>query len=150
VPYLPQGQAPENQQVYIFQDLRTLSVLAGGEESHLGFVYFKCSHRLRAYLSELQPRTPTAGMRTGRRQLLGAYVVSVQGRSVFAVDQANLALTAAFDAGAAGDPIELVFAPESRSDAVYFRRTPLRLQLSQLKRIHALRNIGGEGFGLSP
>jgi hypothetical protein len=39
-----------------FQDLRTLSVLAGGENSHLGFVFSKYSHRLRAYLSELQPR----------------------------------------------------------------------------------------------
>jgi hypothetical protein len=29
-----------------FQDLRTLSVLAGGEDSYLGFVFFKCSHRL--------------------------------------------------------------------------------------------------------
>jgi hypothetical protein len=96
-----------------FQDLRTLSVLAGGENSHLGFVFSKCSHHLRAYLSELQPRTPAAGIRNGRRQLVGAYVVSIQGRSVFTVEQANLTLTAAFDATAAGDPIEFVFAPES-------------------------------------
>jgi hypothetical protein len=29
-----------------FQDLRTLFVLAGGEDSHLGFVFSECSHRL--------------------------------------------------------------------------------------------------------
>jgi hypothetical protein len=110
-----------------FQDLRTLSVLAGGDDSHLGFVFLKSSHRLRAYLSELQPRTPATGIRNGRRQLIGAYVVSIQGRSVFTIEQANLALTAAFDAIAAGNPIEFVFAPESRSDAVDFRRLPLHL-----------------------
>jgi hypothetical protein len=128
-----------------FQDLRTLSVLAGGEDSHLGFVFSKCSHRLRAYLSELRPRTPAAGIRNGRRQLAGAYVVSIQGRPVSTVEQANLALTAAFDATAAGDHIEFVLAPESQSDAVDFRHPPLHLRLSQLKRIHALRTVSGEG-----
>jgi hypothetical protein len=63
-----------------FQDLGTLSVLAGGEDLHLGFVFSKCSHRLRAYLSELKPRTPTAGIRNGCRQLVGAYVVSLHFR----------------------------------------------------------------------
>jgi hypothetical protein len=53
-----------------FQDLRTLSVLAGGEDSHLGFLFSKCSHRLRDFLSELQPRTPAAGIRNGRLQLV--------------------------------------------------------------------------------
>jgi hypothetical protein len=38
----------------LFQDLRTLSVLAGSEDSHFGFVFSKCSHHLCAYLSELQ------------------------------------------------------------------------------------------------
>jgi hypothetical protein len=92
-----------------FQDLRTLSVLAGGEYSHLRFVFYKCSHRLCAYLTELQPRTPAAGMRNGRCQLVGAYVLSIQGRSVSTVEQANLAFTAAFDDTAAGDPIEFGF-----------------------------------------
>jgi hypothetical protein len=91
----------------------------------LGSIFSECSHRLRAYLSELQPRTPAAGIRNGRRQLVGAYVVSIQGRSVFTIEQANLALAAAFDASAAGDPIEFVFAPESGSDAVDFRLSPL-------------------------
>jgi hypothetical protein len=100
-------------------------------------------------LSELQPRTPAAGIRNGRCQLVGAYAASIQGRSVFTVEQANLALTAAFDATAAGDPIEFVFAPESRSDAVDFRRPPMHLQLSQLKRIHALRTVSGEGDSAS-
>jgi hypothetical protein len=43
-----------------FQDLRTLSVPVAGEDPHLGFIFSKCSHRLRAYLSEVQPRTPIA------------------------------------------------------------------------------------------
>jgi hypothetical protein len=47
----------------------------------LGFFVSKCSHRLRAYLSEFQLRTPAAGIRNGRRQLVGAYVVSIQGES---------------------------------------------------------------------
>jgi hypothetical protein len=116
-----------------------------GEDSHLGFVFSKCSHCLRAYLNELQPGTPAAGIRNGRRQLVDAYVVSIQGHSVFTVEQANLALTTTFDARAAGDPIGFVFAPESRSDAVDLRRPPLHLQLSQLKRIHALRTVSGKG-----
>ena len=130
-------------------NLRTLSAPVAGEDTHLGFIFFKCSHRLRAYLSELQPRTPAAGIRNGGRQLIGAYIVSIHGRSVFTVEQANLALTAAFDATAAGDPIEFAFAPESRSDAVDFRRPPLHLQLSQLKRIHAFRTVSGDGDSAS-
>jgi hypothetical protein len=75
--------------------------------------------------------------------------VSIQGRSVFTVQQANLALTSTFDDSAAGDPVEFVFAPESRSDAVDFRRPPLHLQLSQLTRINALRTVSGEGDSAS-
>jgi hypothetical protein len=68
--------------------------------------------------------------------------VSIQGRSVFTVEQANLALTAAFNASTAGERIEFVFTRESRSDAVDFLRPPI--QLSQLKRIHALGTVSGE------
>jgi hypothetical protein len=100
-------------------------------------------------LSELQPRTPAAIIRNSRRQLVGAHVVSIQGRSVLTVEQAHLALTSAFNASAAGDPIKLVFAPESRSDAVDFCRQPLHLQLSQLKWIQALRTVSGEGDSAS-
>jgi hypothetical protein len=90
------------------KNLRTLSVLAGGEVSHFEFLFSECSHRhrLRAYLTELKPITPTTGIRSGCGQLIGASVVSIQGRSVFTVKQADLALTAAFDASAAGDPIK--------------------------------------------
>jgi hypothetical protein len=137
-----------NVSVNPFQDIRTLSVLAGGEDSHLGFVFSKCSHRLRAYLSELQPRTPAAGIRNGRRQFVDAYE-SIQSRSVFTVEQANLAVNAAFDASAASVLIEFVFAPESRSDAVDFRRPPLHLQLSQLNRIRAIRTDSGGGNSAS-
>jgi hypothetical protein len=60
-----------------------LSVLADGEDSHLGFVFSKCSHRLHIYLSNLQSRTPAAGIRNGHRQIVGAYAVSIQGRTVY-------------------------------------------------------------------
>jgi hypothetical protein len=76
--------------------------------------------------------------------LVGAHVVSIQGRSVFTAEQANLAPTATLDASKGSDPIDFVFAPKYRSDAVDFRRPPLHLQLSQLKRIHALRTVSGE------
>ena len=39
----------------LFQDLRTQSVPADGENLHLGFVFAECSHCLRANLSEVQP-----------------------------------------------------------------------------------------------
>jgi hypothetical protein len=43
----------------------------------------------------------------------------------------------------------IVFAPEFRSDAVDFLRTPQHLQLSQLKQIHALRTVSGDGDSAS-
>jgi hypothetical protein len=65
-------------------------------------------------------RTPAAGIRNGRRQLAGAYVISIQAHSDFTVDQANHTLATTFDASAARDPIEFDFAPESRPDAIDF------------------------------
>jgi hypothetical protein len=62
--------------------LRALSVPVAGEDTLLGFVFSECSHRLRACLSTLQPRAP----------------VSIQGRSVCTVEQANLAPTPTLDA----------------------------------------------------
>ncbi len=67
--------------------------------------------------SPLRKRTLAAGVRTGRHQPVGTNVVC-RGRSAFTVVQASLALTAAFDATTAGDPIAFVFAPESRSDSL--------------------------------
>jgi hypothetical protein len=77
--------------------------------------------------------------------------LSIQGRPVFTVEQADLTPTATFDASKGNDPIDSVFAHESRSDTVDFRRLllPLHLQLSQLRRIHALRTISGEGDSAS-
>jgi hypothetical protein len=84
-------------------------------------------------LNAFQPRTP----------------VSIQGRSVSTLEQANLAPTATLDATKRSDPIDFVSAPEHHSDAVDFRRPPLHLQLSQLKRIHALCTVSGEGDSAS-
>jgi hypothetical protein len=97
-----------------FQDLLPLAVVSDGEDSHLW----------RAFSIELQPRAPANGIRNGHRQLVAAYVVSSQEGSVITLKQANLAVTAAFDASAAGDPIEFLFAAESRSDTVDFRFAP--------------------------
>jgi hypothetical protein len=72
------------------------------------------------------------------RQLVGTSAVSIQGRSVFIVEQANLDLTAVFDASAVGDLIESF---SLRSLDV--RHPPLHLQLSQLKLIHAVRTAPG-------
>lgn len=70
-----------------------------------------------------------APIRYGRRQLVGAYVISIQGRPVFTIEQATLALSSTFDAAAPCDPIKFVFAAESRADAVDLRRPQLHLQL---------------------
>jgi hypothetical protein len=83
--------------------------------------------------SPLRKRTLAAGVRTGRHQPVGTNVVC-RGRSAFTVVQASLALTAAFDASAVGDLIELVFARESRPDAINFRPPSLHIQLSPLNR----------------
>jgi hypothetical protein len=87
-------------------------------------------------------RTQATGIRNCRHRIVGAYVVSIQGRSAFTVEQANLALTIAFDAIAAADSIEFVFSPKSHSDAFDFRRL---LKLSQVKRIRPLRTVIAEG-----
>jgi hypothetical protein len=105
-----------------FQDLRTLAVSAAGDDSQPGFVFSKCSHHLRAHLSKLQPLAFATAVASSSAP------TSIQGRSVFTVEEANLALTTAYDTSAAGDPIE--FAYEFRSDAVDFRLSPLHLQLS--------------------
>jgi hypothetical protein len=70
-------------------------------------------------------------------------------RSVLTVEHANLAPTATLDASNRSDPIDFVFAPESRCDAVDFRHPPLHLLLSQLKRIHALRTVCQRPFALT-
>jgi hypothetical protein len=90
----------------VCSNLRTLSVPVAGGDTHLGFVFSECTHRLRACLSALQPRTP----------------ISIQCRSVFTVEQGNLAPTATLDASKWSDPIDFVFAPDYRSDVVDFRR----------------------------
>jgi hypothetical protein len=67
-----------------FRDLCTLSVPVADEDSDLIFTSSNCSHRLRTYLSALQPRTSAA---------------------LFSLSSKPLTLTADFDAcEAAGDP----------------------------------------------
>jgi hypothetical protein len=75
---------------------------------------------------------------------IGAYVVSIQSRSLFfSVPCFHRCFRRS---SAAGDQIRFFLTAESRSDSVDFRRPSLHLQLSQqLKRIHALRTVSGRG-----
>jgi hypothetical protein len=82
----------------------------------LGIHLYPSSVRIRRWVCFLQvlssppcilERTPAAGIRSSRGQLVSAYV-----------KLANHALAADFDSSATCDPIEFVFACESRSYAV--------------------------------
>jgi hypothetical protein len=88
------------------------------EDSHVGIVCFKCSRRLRACLSELQPLASATTVVGARRRLRCVD----PGRS----SKPTLVLTAAFDAIAAGYPIEFDFGPESRFDVVDFSSSKTR------------------------
>jgi hypothetical protein len=56
-------------------------------------------------------RNPASGIRNGRHHIVGTCVVSIQSRYALTVKQANLALTAAFDAIAAAAPSNLLSLP---------------------------------------
>jgi hypothetical protein len=116
-----------------FQDLRTLSMPAASENSHLGFV-------LCALVLE---RSPSAGICNGRRELVGAYVVPIQRRSIFNAEEANLARIAAFDASAASDPAKFVFAPNSLSLRYFTKGTPFVIRSTMyIPNLSTSRNDG--------
>jgi hypothetical protein len=79
------------------RNLRALSVPTTGKDSRLGFLFYNY----------------------GRRQLVGAYALLLQGRPVFTFEQVNLALAASICASAAGNLIEVFFAAEAVAFVVH-------------------------------
>lgn len=121
----------------------TVRILDDESDPSLGFDINHCTHRLRAYVAGFR-RNSSASRIHRRKRLVGAYLVSIGGVSVFSSTDALKELHKAFDNRHDDDELRIEFALEPLTEAVSHRRPPLHLQLSQLQRIHAVRVASGE------
>ncbi|KAI2489068.1 hypothetical protein MHU86_25534 [Fragilaria crotonensis] len=104
----------------------------------LGFEISACHIRKRGYLSGVAPSSSAARIRNVRRKYIGAYIVSIDGISVFSCESIILALTGVAASDAAS--FTIVFAPD-RYIPVSARPndSPLHLSVDQLRLIDLLR-----------
>ena len=104
-----------------------------------------CSRLHRVFLSTINVSPSGVSLRKFRRQHVGSYLVSLNGDPVFCSADVEAALAKLRKAPAPPATVELVLAPERRSD-YDSRPPPLHLRLSDLRRVCALQSIAGEGM----
>ena len=104
------------------------------EHPTLGFQISECHIRRRGYVSGIVPNTSAARIRNVRRRYVGAFVVSVNGSSVFTSDSVVEALHTVVASDSTS--FTIVFAPD-RYIPVNERRPeqPLHLSVDQLQRV---------------
>jgi hypothetical protein len=125
-----------------FQDLRTLSVLAACEYSHLGFAFSECSHRLNAYLGELQPLVSAMAVVSSLAPMLYRSRLTLISLSIKPTILSPLPSTLV----QLVTPSNSISLPSLAPMLSTFFRPPLHLQLSQFKQIHTLRTVSGRGI----
>ena len=108
------------------------------EHPTLGFQISECHIRRRGYVSGIVPNTSAARIRNVRRRYVGAFVVSVNGSSVFTSDSVVEALHTVVASDSTS--FTIVFAPD-RYIPVNERRPeqPLHLSVDQLQVIHDIQ-----------
>jgi hypothetical protein len=121
-----------------FHRLDSITQAIKCEHPTLGFEISACHMRKRGYLSGVAPSSSAARIRNVRRKYIGAYIVSIDGISVFSCESIVLALTSVAASDAAS--FTIVFAPD-RYIPVSARPndSPLHLSVDQLRLIDLLR-----------
>ena len=121
-----------------FHHLDSITQAIKCDHPTLGSEISACHMRKRGYLSGIAPRTSAARIRNVRRKYIGAYIVSVDGISVFSCESIVLVLTSVAASNAAS--FTIVFAPD-RYIPVNARPndSPLHLSVNQLCLIDSLR-----------
>jgi hypothetical protein len=105
----------------------------------LGFEISECHIRRRGYVSGIVPHTSAARIRNVRRQYIGAFVVSVNGSSVFTSNSIVDALHTVVASDSTS--FRIVFDPD-RYTPIAERRPepPLHLSVDQLRAIHDIQH----------
>ena len=115
------------------------------DEFPLGFELSQCARLRRAFISRLRQAPVGQSLRTARRDLHGAYLVSLDGTPIFTQSDVDRVLQRLSNAAPPPTHVEIVYAPERRA-AFDDRTGPLHLRLNDLRRIAALQHVPGEGL----
>jgi hypothetical protein len=114
-------------------------------DSPIGLSFATCSRLRRAFVSALHRPAVGHSLRAFRRQFLGSYIVSIDSVPVFSEADIDSALDRLRAVSILPATIELVLAPDRRSD-FDARPSPLHLRMNDLRHICALQSISGEGL----
>jgi hypothetical protein len=110
-------------------------------ELPLGFDFCDCSTLHRAFICRIIRPGLTSSLATFRRKYLGSYIVSVNDTPTFSADSIRTTVAALLTSSP--DPVEIniVLAPERKTNIHPARGAPLHLRLHDLRHICALRSV---------
>jgi hypothetical protein len=129
-----------------FIEFSTVTIsLELASDSPLGMTFASCSRLRRAFVSEISRSAVGRSLRMFRRQFVGSYVVSVNDVPVFSLSDVESVLDRLHALPSPPATIELVLAPERRSD-FDDRPSPLHLRMHDLCHVCALQSVSGEGL----
>ena len=117
-----------------FPDLQTVTLPIKCNNDNLGIELDECTERKRAFLQTITPRSTASGIRKWKQNIIRSYIIEIDGKPIFTVQDANIALKKALqDAQHKRDPfITLVFAADRQAMDTEYRSTT-RIQIDQLR-----------------
>ena len=119
-----------------FGDLMDVEIPVVCKKPLLGLEFIECAQRLRPFVSKYLPSSSASKLKKKvRNKLVGAYVVKVNDRSVYTVEQVDSEIADCLKKK--HKKVKLVIAPEKKSDNV-LREVPLHMQTDRLLHVHAL------------
>ena len=131
-----------------FLQLKTITVpLELESERPLGLAFDTCSKLKRVFASAFTRAPVGRSLRATRREFVGSYVVSLDDSPIFSMDDVTATLTRLSSLEAPPATVELVLAPERRSELTS-RPGPLHLRMNDLRRVCALQLVAGEGMSI--
>jgi hypothetical protein len=129
-----------------FANLTTVRIsLASDHVLPLGFDFCDCSQFHRAFIRHIDRPAESYSLSTFRKRFLGSYIIAIHGTPVFSSSSIQELLTELCHSPSNPMMVDVVLAPERKTDLRADRNPSLHLRLHDLRHICALRSVPDTG-----
>ena len=116
------------------------------DEFPLGLEFSRCSRLHRAYVSSVDNCPSGHKLPSFRKHHLASYITSLDGQPIFSLDDIASVFSNLCKLRELPDELKITLAPPQYKKDIDDRPSPIHLRVNNLKHIHALNVVDGEGL----
>ena len=118
-------------------------------DSPLGIEFACCPRLHRAYVSAIDNCSPGHKLKAFRKHQLSSYIVSLDEQPIFSLADIEAVLANLRPLRDRPTELKVTFAPPHYSVDIDYRPSPIHLRVADLRHIHAINLVDGEGMNSS-